>query len=241
MPKGGVLTIATGNRNLDEDYTALHPGLAPGNYTLIEVSDTGTGIPPEVLSHIFEPFFTTKEQGKGTGLGLSMVFGFMKQSGGHINVYSEAGHGTTFRLYLPRATTAAEAPMAPVTSGLSGHETVLAVEDNDGLRRVVVRQLKDLGYRVLEAQDGVTALKILESEPVDLLFTDIVMPGGLSGYDLARAAVSRWPALKLLLTSGFPETKLNGNGGAPVNMRLLTKPYRKDDLARALRKAFDAN
>ena len=243
MPKGGVLTIATSNRELDEDYAALHPELAPGNYTLIEMSDTGTGIPPDMLNQIFEPFFTTKEQGKGTGLGLSMVFGFVKQSAGHITVYSEVGHGTTFRLYLPRATSAADAPKAPTASGQGGHETILVVEDNDGLRRLVLRQLNELGYRVLEAEDGVAALKILESEPIDLLFTDVVMPGGLSGYDLGRTAVSRWPTVKVLLTSGFPETRFNGNGNGvpPVNMRLLTKPYRKDDLARALREILDAN
>ncbi|MDO8352465.1 MAG: response regulator, partial [Aestuariivirga sp.] len=184
-------------------------------------------------------FFTTKEQGKGTGLGLSMVNRFTKQSAGHINVYSELGHGTTFRLYLPRDRTAAEAPEAPKTSMRKGHESVLAVEDNEGLRRVVVRQLNDLGYRALEALDGAAALKILEREPVDLLFTDIMMPGGMSGYDLAKNAVARWPLLKVLLTSGFPETKHNGNGNASARMHLLTKPYRKDDLASALRKALD--
>ena len=241
MPKGGEVTIATANRHLDEDYTALHPELAAGNYTLIEVSDTGTGIAPEALNHIFEPFFTTKEQGKGTGLGLSMVFGFVKQSAGHINVYSEVGHGTTFRLYLPCAMSAAEVPETVAMSGQRGHETILVVEDNEGLRRVVVRQLNDLGYRVVEAQDGPTALKILEDAPVDLLFTDIMMPGGMSGYDLAQRATSRWPALKVLLTSGFPETRLNGNGNSPIKMQLLTKPYRKDDLADSLRKVVDAS
>jgi PAS domain S-box-containing protein len=239
MPNGGLLTIATSNRHLDEDYVAAHTDLAPGDYTLIEVSDTGTGIPQEFLNHIFDPFFTTKEQGKGTGLGLSMVFGFTKQSAGHINVYSEMGHGTTFRLYLPRDRSAAEAAEAPKTTMHKGHETVLAVEDNDGLRRVVVRQLNELGYHVLEAPDGPSALKILEREPVDLLFTDIMMPGGMSGYDLAKHAVARWPSLKVLLTSGFPETKLNGNGNTSVKMHLLTKPYRKDDLASALRKALN--
>jgi CheY-like chemotaxis protein len=241
MPKGGMLTIATSNQHLDKDYTTLHPELTPGNYTLIEVSDNGTGIPPEALNQIFEPFFTTKEQGKGTGLGLSMVFGFVKQSAGHITVYSEVGHGTTFRLYLPRAMTAADAPEAAPVSEQGGHETILAVEDNEGLRRVVVRQLNDLGYRVIEAHDGPTALKILENEPIDVLFTDIMMPGGMSGYDLAKSAVARWPVLKVLLTSGFPETKLNGNGNSPVKMQLLTKPCRKDDLARALRKVLDAS
>jgi signal transduction histidine kinase/CheY-like chemotaxis protein len=239
MPKGGTLTIATSNSHLDEDYVAAYADLAPGDYTLIEVSDTGTGIPPEMLNHIYDPFFTTKEQGKGTGLGLSMVFGFTKQSAGHINVYSEVGHGTTFRLYLPRDRTAAAAPEAPKATMHKGNETVLAVEDNEGLRRVVVRQLNELGYRVLEAPDGAAALKVLEREPVDLLFTDIMMPGGLSGYDLAKQAAARWPSLKVLLTSGFPETKLNGNGNASVKMHLLTKPYRKGDLASALRKALD--
>src|SRR5665213_1296863 len=241
MPNGGALMIATSNRHLDQDYASQHPGLMPGDYALIEVSDTGIGIPPEVVNRIFEPFFTTKEQGKGTGLGLSMVFGFMKQSGGHINVYSEVGVGTTFRLYLPRAIAASEASEAHRATApeRGGREAVLAVEDNVGLRRVVARQLKELGYRVLEAGDGPTALKILESETVDLLLTDIVMPGGMSGYDIARTALSRWPAMKVVLTSGFPEVKLNDNGGPPASMRLLTKPYRKADLARALREVLD--
>jgi PAS domain S-box-containing protein len=240
MPKGGVLTIATSNKILDADFAMLHDGIVPGNYTQIEMRDTGTGIAPEILNQIFEPFFTTKEQGKGTGLGLSMVFGFVKQSAGHIDVYSEVGHGTTFRLYLPRAMSAADVPESVAVSEQGGNETILAVEDNEGLRRIVVRQLNDLGYRVLEAKDGNAAVKILESEPVDLLFTDIKMPGGMDGYTLARNAVSRWSGLKVLLTSGFPETKLDGNDGAQVNMQLLTKPYRKDDLARALRNVLDA-
>ncbi len=259
MPKGGLLMVATSNRRLDEDYAAQQPGLTPGDYAMIEVSDTGTGMPAEVAARIFEPFFSTKEQGKGTGLGLSMVFGFMKQSGGHINVYSEEGVGTTFRLYLPRTAGAGEAlrdaPVAGVERG--GPETVLAVEDNPGLRRVVVRQLKELGYRVLEAEDGPAALKILDGEAVDLLFTDIVMPGGLNGYELARTARDRRPGLKVVLTSGFPEAKLgngngNGNGGHAmgaggggpadsqwIETRLLTKPYRRDELARLLREVLD--
>ena len=241
MPMGGRLTIATSNRILDEDYVSLHPELAPGSYVLIELSDTGTGIPPDVLSRIFEPFFTTKEPGKGTGLGLSMVFGFMKQSGGHINVYSETGHGTTFKLYLPRVTNRTTAPVVTTTAAPLGNETVLAVEDNEGLRRVVVRQLTDLGYRVIEAPEGVAALRTLESEKVDLLFTDVVMPGGWNGYTLAKHALERWPALKVLLTSGFPETRLGTDSQASGNMRLLTKPYRRDDLAGAVREILDAN
>jgi PAS domain S-box-containing protein len=240
MPRGGTLTLVTDNRHLDADYVSMYPGLAPGDYSLIEVSDTGTGIEKAILDKIFEPFFTTKREGKGTGLGLSMVFGFMKQSEGHINVYSEAGVGTTFRLYLPRDRQAAEQASAaqggPVIAG--GVETILAVEDNPGLRALVVKQLTALGYKCIEAADGPSALKVLEKHDVDLVFTDVVMPGGMSGYELGREAKTRWPHLRILLTSGFPEEKLNGNGQPPWNMRLLTKPYRKEDLARVLREVL---
>ena len=241
MPRGGELIIVTGNRSLDADYASLHAELQPGDYAVIEVSDTGTGMPPKVMNHVFEPFYTTKEPDKGTGLGLSMVFGFMKQSGGHINVYSEVGIGTTFRLYLPRADSDAEPGRpAAVAAVLRGNgETVLAVEDNPSLRRVVVRQLTELGYRVLEAEDAQTALQVLESEPVDLLFTDIVMPGGTSGYEIARTVQSRWPSIRVVLTSGFPETKINGDAGAR-NLRLLSKPYRRDDLGRLIREVLDS-
>jgi CheY-like chemotaxis protein len=250
MPKGGELTISTGNQRLDEDYASLYPGLVAGNYALIQVSDTGTGMPKEVLDKIFEPFFTTKSDGKGTGLGLSMVFGFMKQSGGHINVYSEVGVGTTFRLYLPQAAGVAVADKPAAAAPMPrGRETVLAVEDNPGLRAVVVRQLTQLGYRCLEATDGPSALKVLEAEPVDLLFTDVIMPGGMSGYELGAEARRRWPKIKLLLTSGFPEEKHNGNGNAGGNghsahgngVPLLTKPYRKDELATVLRDVLAAD
>jgi PAS domain S-box-containing protein len=245
MPTGGRLLISTGNQHLDADYAALHAELIPGDYAMIQVTDTGTGIAPEALDRIFEPFFTTKDQGKGTGLGLSMVFGFIKQSGGHINVYSEPGRGTTFRLYLPRlhesgAGEAAEAPSvaAPETSG--GSETVLLVEDNEAMRRVARRQLDALGYRVLEAGEAAAALEILAGDRIDLLFSDIVMPGGVSGFDLARSAIDRWPHLKVLLSSGFPEARLNGSSDAIDGIRLLSKPYRREDLARALRESLDA-
>jgi PAS domain S-box-containing protein len=241
MPRGGQLTIVTGNRYLDEDYAALHAEVQPGEYAVIEISDTGTGMPPDIVTRIFEPFYTTKEQGKGTGLGLSMVFGFMKQSGGHINVYSEVGIGTTFRLYLPRAKGVdPDGGVAVSAATLRGSgETVLAVEDNASLRRVVVRQLTELGYRVLEAEDAATAFRVLEGEQVDLLFTDVVMPGGTNGYEIAFAVQARWPAIKVVLTSGFPEHKINGTLGAP-NLRLLSKPYRRDDLARLIREVFDS-
>lgn len=240
MPRGGKLTIVTGNRSLDADYASLHAEVRPGDYAMIEVSDTGTGMPPEVLNHVFEPFYTTKEQDKGTGLGLSMVFGFMKQSGGHINVYSEVGIGTTFRLYLPRTDSDAEArPAAAAMLHRGSGETVLVVEDNASLRRVVLRQLTELGYRVLEAEDAQTALQVLESEPVDLLFTDVVMPGGISGYEIAQTVLSRWPSTRVVLTSGFPETRIDGD---PIvrNLRLLSKPYRRDDLGRLIREVLDS-
>jgi PAS domain S-box-containing protein len=241
MPQGGELTIATANRALDGEYAAAHAELAPGDYAMIEVSDTGTGIAPEVMARVFEPFFTTKEPGKGTGLGLSMVFGFVKQSGGHINVYSEPGKGTTFRLYLRRAD-ATEAPPAEqpqVLPAAGGSETILVVEDNEGIRRAVRRQLTQLGYRVIEAETADAALEVLAAERVVLLLTDIVMPGAMDGIELARTAMARWPELKVILTSGFPEYRLGDNGEARAGLKLLGKPYRRDELARALREALD--
>lgn len=244
MSKGGLLTIATANRTLDNDYTEAHADVPPGDYVMIEVSDTGIGMSPEVIQRIFEPFYTTKEIGKGTGLGLSMVFGFLKQSGGHINVYSEPGIGTIFRLYFPRspedvAADTKKSPAAPLAR--SAGETVLAVEDNAAMRRIVLRQLADLGYRALEADSAAAALALLERERVDLLFTDIVMPGEIGGFELARQVLTRWPSIKVVLTSGFSETKINGNLGVMgASARLLSKPYRKEDLARLLREALES-
>jgi PAS domain S-box-containing protein len=244
MPDGGRLVITTRNGRLDEDYAAQHADATPGEYIVIEVSDTGVGMPPDTLSRVFEPFFTTKEQGKGTGLGLSMVFGFMKQSGGHINVYSELGSGTTFRLYLPRATphvaATAAAENAPALPLPRGGERVLVVEDNPKLLSVVVRQLTELGYEVLAAESAPAALGILSKESkIELLLTDIVMPGGMNGMELAQDAVRRWPRLKVLLTSGFPEARLGGKARLAPGCRLLSKPYRKDELARLVRTSID--
>jgi PAS domain S-box-containing protein len=242
MPFGGRLMITTGNRTLDKDYAAEHTEVNPGDYAMIEVSDTGSGMSPEVIARIFEPFYTTKGRGKGTGLGLSMVFGFMKQSGGHINVYSERGVGTSFRLYLPRSVDPAEiaAKAAVVPPPRAAGETVLAVEDNPALRKVVVRQLKELGYHVLEANGAEAALAVLEHEKVDLLFSDVVMPGSMDGFGLAHRVLVFWPQLKVVLTSGFPEAKMAGNlGYLPPSVRLLSKPYRKEALARQLREALD--
>ena len=240
MPKGGRLTIATGNRQLDADYAAEHPDVASGDYAEIEVGDNGIGMSPEVMRRIFEPFYSTKEQGKGTGLGLSMVFGFVEQSGGHIYVYSEPGLGTTFRLYLPRAQAAAEAAEAKETAAvpLGDGETVLVVEDNPALRRVAVRQLRELGYAVAEADTAAGALAVIENAGADLVFSDVVMPGGTDGFELAAEIGRRWPRIPVVLTSGFSGANLP-QAGAAASVRLLGKPYRKQELAAALRTALD--
>jgi len=239
MPNGGQITVATSNSRLDQDYASLHPEVVPGEYALIEVVDTGCGMSAEVAARIFEPFYTTKSEGKGTGLGLSMVFGFVRQSGGHINLYSEPGIGTTFRVYLPRATdgtrSAKAADATPVLAGRG--EKVLAVEDNPALRRTLVRQLKELGYQVSEAEDAGSALAMLTGEPVDLLMTDVILPGEVGVGDLAREAQARWPGLKLLLSSGFPENRVSHD---PVlrSLPYLRKPYRREELARAVREVL---
>jgi CheY-like chemotaxis protein len=215
----------------------------PGAYALVEVSDTGGGMAPEILERVFEPFFTTKGPGHGTGLGLSMAYGFVKQSGGHIKIYSEPGHGTTVRIYLPRATAAGivEYAAAPRTEPAdTGSETILVVEDNTQLRDTAVAQLTALGYRVLQAPDGHAALRLLEqgAARVDLLFSDVVMPGGLDGYALAKTAAERQPGIKVLLTSGFPGDTQARLGAEASAYPLLGKPYRKEDLARAIRAAL---
>jgi two-component system, chemotaxis family, CheB/CheR fusion protein len=242
MADGGRLMIVTGNRTLDADYAAQHAEVVPGGYVMLEVSDTGSGMTSEVMHRIFEPFFTTKSRDKGTGLGLSMVFGFIKQSGGHIGVYSEPGIGTTFRLFLPRMTedvpAVEESGATPLLHGRG--ESVLVVEDNAALRRVVTRQLGELGYRVLAAENAAAGLELLDRQSIDLLLTDIVMPGGINGRELARRARQRWPGIKIVFTSGFSEARLNGDGGPLAACTpLLSKPYRKEDLASAAREALD--
>jgi two-component system CheB/CheR fusion protein len=242
MADGGRLMIVTGNRTLDADYAAQHAEVVPGGYVMLEVSDTGSGMTPEIMHRIFEPFFTTKSRDKGTGLGLSMVFGFIKQSGGHIGVYSEPGIGTTFRLFLPRVTedvpAVEESGATPLLHGRG--ESVLVVEDNAALRRVVTRQLGELGYRVLAAENAAAGLELLDRQSIDLLLTDIVMPGGINGRELARRARQRWPGIKIVFTSGFSEARLNGDAGALAACTpLLSKPYRKEDLASAAREALD--
>ena len=243
MPDGGVLSIETGNVLLDEEYAANHIDVTSGDYVMLAVTDTGTGMTPEVAARALEPFFTTKPAGRGTGLGLSQVYGFVKQSGGHISIYSEPGRGTTVKLFLPRsAPSATEWQRDRIRSGAPPHgtEAILVVEDNPDVRRLVRRQLSELGYTVHEAGSGPEALKILRSAlPLDLMFTDIVMPEGMTGYDLAGAARECRPGLRILFTSGYTAIgagqDLDSRGGGP----LLSKPYRKRELAHFVRAALD--
>jgi PAS domain S-box-containing protein len=242
MPTGGRLTIAASNQPLDEDYASQSPEVEPGDYVMLRVGDTGAGMPREVLARIFEPFFTTKGRGQGTGLGLSMVFGFMKQSGGHINVYSEVGAGTIFRLYLPRDRSGAEAEerAVPEPASRGARETILVVEDNEAMRRLVARQLTELGYRVRQAASAEAALALIRGgEPIDLLFTDVVMAGKHDGFDLAQIVMTRWPRIKVVLTSGFPDAAGDAGVGLSGSIPLLSKPYRRDDLAHLLRDVLD--
>jgi PAS domain S-box-containing protein len=242
MPNGGRLTIASHTAFLDQDYADQHAEVVPGNYVAIEVSDAGEGMPPEVVARIFEPFYTTKGLGKGTGLGLSMVFGFMKQSGGHINVYSELGRGTTFRLYLRPASQIAEqaAVSAPsLAPEADARETILIVEDNPKLREIVVKQLSSFGYRVIEADTAQRALDVLAAQgKVDLLFSDVVLPGDMDGCALAREVKITSPRAKVLLTSGFPGARLTDMQGLGTSVRLLSKPYRKEELRRVVREVL---
>jgi PAS domain S-box-containing protein len=239
MPGGGVLTVVSEKAHLGGDYVALHPEATAGDYVKIELRDTGIGMPPDVLARIFEPFFTTKPPGKGTGLGLSMVYGFMQQSGGHLSADSRVGEGTTFRLYLPRAVETPARPMvmerpppAPAPSG----KVILAVDDNPAVRATVLLQLRALGYCVHEADSAQAALKLLdELGKVDLLFTDIVMPGPMNGRELAAKARLKRPGLKVLYTSGYPGAFEGDDDGAA----LLNKPYRKRDLANAIDRALN--
>jgi PAS domain S-box-containing protein len=242
MPDGGKLTLETDNVVLDESYAQAHSEVQPGNYVMIAVSDTGTGVPEDLKEKIFEPFFTTKQMGKGTGLGLSMVFGFVKQSGGHIKLYSEAGHGTTIKVYLPRAgehvEAAAEQAPTPVAGG---SETILVVEDDVLVRTYVTAQLQGLGYATLAASNAAEALALIEGgAKFDLLFTDIIMPGAMNGRQLADELKKRNIPFKVLFTSGYTENAIVHHGRLDPGVILLNKPYRKSDLARLVRVALAA-
>lgn len=237
MAGPGKLTIEVGNSYLDEPYCRTHAEVQPGQYVVLAVSDTGCGMAPDVMTHAFDPFFSTKPEGKGTGLGLSMVYGFVKQSGGHVKIYSEVGHGTTVKIYLPRSfDTEAVKETVVVAEPLGGNETILVAEDDDQVRAVVVEMLSDLGYRVLKASDAAGALTVLESGiPVDVLFTDVVMPGALRSPDLARKARELLPNLAVLFTSGYTENAIVHGGRLDAGVELLGKPYSRDALARKIR------
>ncbi|WP_234679518.1 hybrid sensor histidine kinase/response regulator [Bradyrhizobium monzae] len=243
MPSGGHLTLSTEFAAIDEDYRALHPEVASGTYALISVTDDGEGMTPEVIEHAFEPFFTTKEVGKGSGLGLSMVYGFAKQSDGHVSIYSEQGLGTTVRIYLPRVG-GGQSPADVLDSDDTaprGHETILIAEDDPFVRSSVILRVEALGYRVVAAVNGQEALQRLRADPgIDMLFTDIVMPGGMSGWELADQARRIRPGLPVLFTSGYALETLVEQGRAQAKAVVLTKPYRKAELAQRLRDAFAA-
>jgi CheY-like chemotaxis protein len=241
MPAGGRLTLETANARLDADYAERNAEVVPGAYVMVAVTDTGTGIAPAQLQRVFEPFFTTKEKGKGTGLGLAMVYGFVKQSAGHVSVYSEPGQGTSVRVYLPRAA-AGEAPAvqdADETAPQGGRGTILLVEDDDAVRRYALTQLRMFGYTVIEAAEGRSALAQIEQRSdIDLLFTDVVMPGGMNGRELADAARRLRPGLRVLYTSGYTENAIVHHGRLDEGARLLAKPYRRSELDRAVREAL---
>jgi PAS domain S-box-containing protein len=239
MPNGGKLLLETRNVVLDEAYAQANPDAKPGPYVMLAVSDNGTGMPQDVLDKVFEPFFTTKEVGKGSGLGLSMVYGFVKQSGGHIRIYSEAGHGTTIKLYLPPARGQVEAAPAAVAPLPHGNETILVVEDDALVRNFVTAQLQSLGYRTLGAANGPAAMLMVDNgEPFDLLFTDVIMPGGMTGRQLADEVAKRRPGIKVLYTSGYTDNAIVHQGRLDRGVLLLTKPYRKSQLANMVRRAL---
>ncbi len=241
MPDGGRLTIETANVVLDADYARTHPDAAPGSYVMLAVSDTGTGMTADVQSHLFEPFFTTKEAGRGTGLGLAMVYGAVTQNGGRIEVYSEVGHGTTFRIYLPRVSEAATPVETRERSPLpGGGETIVVVEDDDAIRALTMRLLKGLGYNTHAYRSGVEALRALETmqAPIDLVVTDVIMPE-MKGSELAQRLRQLRPGLRVLFASGYSEDVIAHHGVLDPGVDFLQKPYSIEGLARRVREALD--
>jgi PAS domain S-box-containing protein len=242
MPNGGRLLIETHNVALEEGDAASTPDATAGTYAVISITDTGDGIPPETLRQVFEPFFTTKEVGKGTGLGLSMVYGFIKQSNGHVTIYSEVGKGTSVKLYLPCSGKTAEAALGRDTAPMSrGTERILVVEDESQVRASVLQQLRSLGYTVSEAADGAGGVAACEAAqlPYALLLTDVVMPGLLNGKALASEVARRWPKTKIVFMSGFTEISSARHSRLDEGAVLLSKPFRKRDLARIVRVTLD--
>ena len=239
------MAIETANARLDEDYTALHADVEPGQYVMLAVTDNGAGMPAEIAERAFEPFFTTKGVGKGTGLGLSMVYGFVKQSGGHIKIYSEVEHGATVKIYLPRSREQESAIVTDYGERIEEREsgpleTILMVEDDQEVRRPAVSILKSLGYVALEATDARSALEILEQRSeIALLFTDVVLPGGTDGAQLAREARQRYPDLKVLYTSGYTGNAFAQKIVLDEDAEIISKPFRKTSLARKIRGVLD--
>lgn len=242
MDRNGKLTIEAGNASLDEAYAAQHAEVIPGQYVMLAVTDTGRGIPKDILDKVFEPFFTTKGPGQGTGLGLSMVYGFVRQSNGHVKIYSEEGEGTTVRIYLPRTRQdevilTSETPTAPRSTA---NEVILVVEDDDAVRATSVELLSDLGYTILEASNADNGLAIVNSGiSIDLLFTDVVMPGELKSPELARRAKQRLPAIQVLFTSGYTQNAIVHAGRLDEGVELIAKPFTREALAQKIRNVLD--
>ncbi|MCK6451920.1 MAG: CHASE domain-containing protein [Alphaproteobacteria bacterium] len=242
MPQGGRIWIAARRQTVDGDNAPMYPELSPGDYVAISVTDSGQGIPPEVLPRVFEPFFTTKQEGKGTGLGLAMIYGFMRQSGGTAKIYSEVGQGTTVRLYFPAVSSGAAAAAEPADAAIpqGSGERVLVVEDRDDMRSVAINTLERLGYRTVGCASGDAALALLsDGERFDLVFSDIVMPGAVSGLDLAQEIRKRALDCAVLLTSGYASPKAVSLKAEQLGLQVISKPYRAANLARAMRAALD--
>ena len=243
MPDGGRLTIETANKWLDQ-RAAGDRDLPPGQYLSLCVSDTGTGMTPEVISRVFDPFFTTKPLGQGTGLGLSMIHGFVRQSGGQVRIYSEVGQGTTMCLYFPRFAgelDAAEAPEAGIEHGEGHGETVLVIDDEEAIRMLISDVLEEAGYRVVTAPDGPAGLKVLQSDArIDLLITDVGLPGGVNGRQVADAARTTRPDLKVLFVTGYAENAVVGNGHLDPGMQVITKPFAMTALGARVREIIES-
>ncbi|HMJ24892.1 MAG TPA: response regulator, partial [Pyrinomonadaceae bacterium] len=242
MPTGGRLTIETTNCEIDAEYASKHVGVHPGKYVILAVSDTGTGMDSETKTRIFEPFFTTKELGKGTGLGLSTVYGIVKQSGGNIWVYSEPGHGTAFKVYLPQIEGPIEPERQPTISGAApgGSETILIVEDEEVVRGLTRKILEGSGYRVLDASGGEEAVRLCHEhvEPIDLLLTDVVMPR-TSGREVADQLIALRPEIRVLFMSGYTDEAIVHHGILDSNVEFIQKPFSPNTLAKKVREVLD--